>query len=401
MEIKKVFVVICVTVLNFLPTYSEEAYKDLTISVSGQQEKVLSEQNVVFSESPQKAFQELDTSISSKVDVPIEEEAKDQTSFGDFLNPPPGYFCTKTYVHKQRIVRYAKKIYNEDSEELLSQDGDDIVVFLGMAKDFYLDIISLGSSIRLFTSKYKSCDLVDYTVAEQILKPMPDLLRPYLDRRRKEEHIHLTSMNELEKEINTTIETKSEKTMKQQCFEPDVFASNLSDDVTKMVKESFEFHREEAEARDLAEKLRQINVRFIDTLINKLIWYEDNYEGIWSSVSSIADKLHVLGVEGIITDQDDLDDLWDSLTRRFCWFIDLKGSVLPMDFYEQIEDDIENHVITFLEAEEPEGLITRKELLKRAISRAKAKVIAFTKQGIVTDQLEHADAAKKAEKTQV
>ena len=102
---------------------------------------------------------------------------------------------------------------------------------------------------------------------------------------------------------------------------------------------------------------------------------------------AIADKLHILGIEGVLCDQDNLDDLWDTLLRRFKWFLELKGSSLPVAFYEQIEDDMESNVVPFLEADEPEGVTPKKVILSKAIFEAKSKAIAFAKSGVITDQL--------------
>jgi len=155
------------------------------------------------------------------------------------------------------------------------------------------------------------------------------------------------------------------------------------------VKSRLAVIKEEEEEKEYREKFRNIIVRFLESNLGKIIWYEDSYHTIWSSFQSIADNLYAIGRRGIINDQDNLDELWLSLVQGFCDYLDLKGAVLPVEFYEQIEDDLRNNVVFFLEVDEQdEGIKSKKEMIVEAVVRAKAKAIAFERQGVLTDQFE-------------
>jgi hypothetical protein len=82
---------------------------------------------------------------------------------------------------------------------------------------------------------------------------------------------------------------------------------------------------------------------------------------------------------------DDLDDILWSLMHRFCYFLELTGSVLPLEFYGEIEHDLTNNLVFFLETkEQDEGIITKKETLAQALLQAKTKAYAYEKMGLLT-----------------
>ena len=123
-------------------------------------------------------------------------------------------------------------------------------------------------------------------------------------------------------------------------------------------------------------------------VISRMYWKESDYQRIWRSFTGIASYLHTMGMRGIINEQDNLDELWDTLVKRFVWYLDFRGSVLPVEFYEQIEEDLKDHVVFFLEIDElDEGIKSKKEILAEAVVKAKAKALAYEQKGIVTDQM--------------
>ena len=129
-------------------------------------------------------------------------------------------------------------------------------------------------------------------------------------------------------------------------------------------------------------------IRFFETTLSKIIWNPNMYEGIWQSVLSIANGLQNLGLRGILDHMDDLDDLHWSLTYRFCFFLDLAGSHLPLEFFDEVENDLDSNVVFFLEMQEQdEGIKTKKEFITDALLKAKTKALAFERHGIFTDQV--------------
>lgn len=290
---------------------------------------------------------------------------------------------SRTSSFNEMVVRHAKRLCNGGLYNIFSQDGRDFVDFWFTAKEVNLDLEKAYTCLRLFYNNIKSCELIDYTVVNQVLNTTPKLFERYFEL----DSSKIGELNVVRENIEDLMLGRFTEGLDKFQSAPDIFLTNLSSDVTEIVKSRLMFIRQEEEEKEFREKLRNIIIRFSDLIINKTIWYEHEYERIWSSFIGMADNLHKMGTYGIIQDQDNLDELWDSLVRRFVWYLDLKGSILPVGFYEQIEEDLKNNVVFFLEVDEQDdGIIPKKQLIQNAIVRAKAKAIAGEK-GIFTDSM--------------
>lgn len=290
---------------------------------------------------------------------------------------------SKTSSFNEMVVRHAKRLCNGGLYKIFQQDGRDFVDFWFTANEVNLDLEKAYTCLRLFYNNVKSCETVDDTVVDQVLETMPKLFDRYFEVSPTE----IGELNIVRESVEDLLLERFTDQFDAFQVEPDVFINKISSDISGIVKSRIMFIRQEEEERELKEKLRNIIIRFADLMVSKSIWYEEYYERIWATVTSIADNLHKLGTRGVINDQDNLDELWDSLVKRFVWYLDFRGSALPVDFYEQIEEDLKNNVQLFLELDEQDdGIITKKELIQDAVIRAKAKAIAFEK-GLMTDQL--------------
>lgn len=281
------------------------------------------------------------------------------------------------------VVRHAKRMCNKNFYETFSQDGRDFVEFWLTANEVKLDLEKAYTCMRLFYNNTKSCHIVDYTVVDQVSKVMPQLFEKHFTSEINPDGQFRLIRGNVEDLMLDRFTDRYDSFQSQ----PDLFISKLSNDITKLVKSRLSVIKEEEEERELREKFRSLIIRFLDSSIGKLIWYEEAYRSIWPSFLSIADNLHTIGKRGIINDQDNLDELWDSLVRRFVWYLDFNGAALPVEFFEQIEEDLKNNVVFFLEVDEQdEGIRTKKEMIAQAILTAKTKALAYERQGVVTDQ---------------
>jgi len=170
--------------------------------------------------------------------------------------------------------------------------------------------------------------------------------------------------------------------------QPNDFLTNLSIEISKTAKQEIDMLTQSVEKKEMVARLRQTVVRLLETILSRIIWNQTAYESIWESVLSISNSLQLLGVHGILDHMDDLDDLLWVLTHRFSYFLDLAGSSLPVAFYEEVECDLASKVVCFLEAQEQDdGIKSKKQVLIEALTKAKAKALAFEKRGIFTDQM--------------
>lgn len=132
-----------------------------------------------------------------------------------------------------------------------------------------------------------------------------------------------------------------------------------------------------------ASELRKLTMIFFEITLHKLIWSpEDNIE-TWFNVKRIADQLTHLHQKTIILDRDDLNSLFITLLERYCMFLDIAGSSMPITTFERIKEDIATHHINFLELEEQEELIeTKMQRFTRCLAEIEAKARAYT-QGMI------------------
>jgi hypothetical protein len=301
------------------------------------------------------------------------------------LTKSPSTQKSKTSIFNQSLVCYVKEVYNRrDYNELISQDGTHIVEFLELSSELNLDIKSLYTCIRLFYNKIKECELMDDTVIIQILKPLPFLLEKYFDAEKPAK----PSQNSLSKKIEKILLSKFTDHLPEFQANPPVFLEQLAQEISSTTKKEFGHVEQAKEESVTTERLRQIVIRFLEIAISKIVWDKNAYEGIWDSAITIASNIELLAEHGIIDHADDCDDLLWSITHRFCFFLDLVGSNLPLTFYEHIESDLNSKVVAFLEAEEQDdGIKTKKAFIAEALVKAKAKAIAFEKKGIISDQI--------------
>ncbi len=290
-------------------------------------------------------------------------------------------------VFNQVFSSYITNIYNKTGyAKTLSQNGDPIIEILDFCNDLDADSTSVYVCIRLLYNKFKAteCEIVDDTVINQLLVTLPKLLEHHFvsAEANKQENLDFLRRHTEEMMLNAFIERMPEfqKT-------PDTFITSLSSNVLQIWQKEIDVlrqqHQKTIEQAEMRARLRSIVIRFFDLLINKSIWSFQTYEGIWSSFINTTNNLFLLANHSIIDHMDDLDDLQWSLVHRFAWFLDFAGAALPSEFYEEIEADLNNQVVSVLEVPEQDpGITTKKETLLKALAIGRTKSAA-QKQGII------------------
>lgn len=145
--------------------------------------------------------------------------------------------------------------------------------------------------------------------------------------------------------------------------DPDKFLELLSHDIMEIAREEVEI-----------ELLKRSLARFLDICISKLVWCPYDKELTWNSVRGLADQLSLFVERNILTDVNDLDDLYWSIIHRYCFFLDVAGTFMPPSFYQSVRHDIATQPIILLELEEQDQFVERKtECLQRALTIAEAR----------------------------
>ena len=288
---------------------------------------------------------------------------------------------SKDTLFNKSMSEYIKTIFNlEEFSEFISQNGTPIIEFLELCNELNMDAERAYSGLRIFYNKIKGCELIDDTVINQLLNKMPTLISKYFEETKYESPFVSLAYN-IEKLLFSKFSNEIE--FFQQA--PDLFLSDLSENISLLTQNTFNKLEENNNGKEIESRLRNIIIKIFELSINKTIWDYQRYESIWSSVLSIANGLENLASYQVITHIDDLDELLWSLTERFCFFLDFVGAALPVSFYENIESDLENKVVFFLEEPElDEGIKTKKERLIESLTRAKLKSAAAEK-GLLAD----------------
>ncbi|MBY0352950.1 hypothetical protein K2W90_01125 [Candidatus Babeliales bacterium] len=285
--------------------------------------------------------------------------------------------------------KFIKEMYNARSyAQTLSQDGTNIVEFLTLAHELNLGAHEVYVGMRLFNQKLKAwdCELVDNTVVLQILPAFAEALPHYLNKKAVK-NSKKNDLRFIRRHTENLLISRFTEKFRSFKKDPDVFLSDLSYDIAASIKKQLRIHEQksaqEEEEQEVRTRLRQQTVRFLETMLTKQIWNFRSPEGVWDSFLTVANDLQLLGTNGVIDHMDDLDGLlWDH-TNRFCYYLDLTGGAQPMDFFDEIEQDLANGVIYFLEADEQDdGIKTKKETLLDALAQAKMKAVAFER-GII------------------
>ncbi|MFH1832291.1 MAG: hypothetical protein ABH827_05845 [bacterium] len=286
----------------------------------------------------------------------------------------------KTTEFNKALSNYIKEVFNKEGyAQTLSQDGSHIVELLELAKDLNLDTLMIYTCLRLFYNKIKSWEVIDDTVILQTLDPMPRILESHI---KPDDQVNtLSDLSFIKKLSEDMIMAKFSENFNFFETQPKQFISDLSTELSQAVeremvkvKQTVDIKKDETEMRN---RLKQLVVKFYEIALNKTIWNLYSFESIWASFMSIANGLELLVVHRIINHMDDIDDLLWSLVHRFCFFLDLQGGTLPPQFFQEVETDLVNGVVDFLEEPELDDAIkSKKEFLIDALINAKARAMA-------------------------
>lgn len=283
-------------------------------------------------------------------------------------------FCMPLQFTRSGIQSFLKHTFSrlEYAEEFLPHNFCHLVEFLEYGKNSQQNNLYIQSTMRLFTNKVKACSYVNADAFLVIVERFPHLLEGYFVK--KPTPVLIEIKNAVKRVLYTAFLSKFSSFKK----DPDSFFDDLSGDILTALHNST-FVQTEVDL----EQLRQGTIKFLEITLNKVLWTPLDQNEVWTSVKTISLKLEELTKHSIIN-QDELDDLFQSLVERFIYFLDLAGSDLPLDLITTINQEINEKKLLFLTFEEQEEFIIPKaERLQRALEKAKTKILAKT-HGIVT-----------------
>lgn len=259
----------------------------------------------------------------------------------------------------------------EYTEQLLPHTFAHLLEFLEYGTDTGKNVSYALSTIRLFSNRVKSCTYVSPDAIEVLLDRIPELLERYFVR--TPTSLFTEAKNSIKRILYTTFLTKFNFFKS----DPDGFFDDLSNEIMQGINNT---HLMQNSIDN--EQLRQSLIRFLEIVLDKVIWTPFDQDEVWISVKTTSAKLQELTEINIIT-MDELDDLYQSLLARFIHFLNVAGADLPISTIDAIKSDIQAQNLLLLTLEEQEEFIIPKvERLKQALERVEMKIIAKA-QGII------------------
>ena len=213
--------------------------------------------------------------------------------------------------------------------------------------------------IGLFHQRFKDCKWSNPYALAQLLEQLPTLIGPLF--------------KEDEKELLFTY-------FKEQLYSPNGIHVDEQDCVHFIEQLSNNTHEYLLQTVLAASYLQQVTIRFIESIMDKLVWDPRDDIQTWESFKTIGHHLEHLSSEHIISDHDTLNHLFWSLVYRFCYFLELAGSALSFECYSTMQKDLNQHTISFIQQPEKEQMIrTKISTLAHALRLGSAQSLAYAR----------------------
>ena len=211
------------------------------------------------------------------------------------------------------------------------------------------------SVFKLFTNLIKGTRYINSYAFSDLLETMPHLLQKSFVMYKTERVLHNVTIYELDscdrfkRGVSSLLISSFNTNYQEFKKDPQQFLNNLSNEILDLNEEETN-----------VELLRQSVIRFLELSLNKLIWSVEDKEESWKLVKKMANQLACFLDHAIITDVNDLDDLYWTLVHRYCYFIELNASEFTLEFYEKIKHDVASEHCLLLELEEQDSLVEKK-----------------------------------------
>ncbi len=209
--------------------------------------------------------------------------------------------------------------------------------------------------ISLFSKLLKGSEYVSSYAFADLIKEIPTLLNPYLSAFQLESSgslllaSDLDMLERLQKTVSHLVFNKFTQDFDVCKKNPRQFLDDLSNRIVSATTQEVNM-----------ELLRQMIVRFLEVGLSKLVWSPRDEEKTWESVKTISHRLATLMEHNIISDLNDLDELYWSLLHRYRYFLELNSTSMPLSFFNTLKGEIIGKKVMLLELEEQETFIQSK-----------------------------------------
>lgn len=255
-------------------------------------------------------------------------------------------------------------------EDYLPHNLTDIVQFLEYSKATDQDKRFIRTILRAFNQKFKSLSYLGGREFTQLIGRLPDLVDYSFIAQPTDEHTRVKNL------------LYNEFLHKYQFFkeDPTKFFTNLSEQICR----TNAFNN--IVPQDISsDELRSMILRFLETGISKVVWFIEDEPDIWTQFNETCQKIFKLKERNILYDYDDINDLIRGALDRFLFILDVRGSTLPIEFYEKVWTEIHNNPPSWMDIDELDEFIESKKIkLLHGIKRNHAKAIARSRYGLIS-----------------
>lgn len=221
---------------------------------------------------------------------------------------------------------------------------------------------------RLFGNKEKACTYINAHAFSCLLEQLPTLLEPYFSVARP-----IEEFDTAKKKINSILYARFLDKFTDFKSNPTLFFDDLSQEIVDAMLIAHQGSHDVS-----IEELRKTVLIFLEMGLSKLIWSPHDGADTWKSVKTISEHLMKLTDVNAIADLEDLNGLFITLLERYCYFLDIASTDLPLNFYQAVQHDIANTSIPLLTHTEQEEMVeTKMNRFKRALTVCQAKTRAF------------------------
>ncbi len=277
--------------------------------------------------------------------------------------------CAPITMTTAGIHDYIRLVYNNPqyTQEILPNDFSHLIQFLKHGIATKQSRAYLQSTLRLFTNKLKACPYVNACAFNELLEQLPALLQPHFLTTRT------YAIDRLQKRINTVLYSQFLEKFDRFKADPNLFFSDLSHIILD------ELDAANAELTFISPKeMHKAVLTFLEIGLSKLMWSPYDKQATWHTVVSISEHLTQLLENSILANTDDLNDVFVSLTERYCYFLDIAANDLPISFYREVSQQVVSTTLPLLLLEEQEDFIESKaQRLLRSLTHAEARCRSY------------------------
>jgi hypothetical protein len=269
--------------------------------------------------------------------------------------------------HNNLIITLQKELRNPKyTKEILPNDFSYFSQLITFGTTNNQPPMYLRSVVKSFSSMLKRSQYTNASAFSHLLEDLPSNFLPYFNLPTSRTYItnsalyDATFVDRFKATVDTMLYSKFSTEYESFRQDPNAFLRGISTTIVTVAQEELE-----------QEQLRQSIIRFFEIALSKLVWDPAAHEQTWFTTKRISEQLAKLLAYNILDDTNDLEDLYQTLLNRYCYFIELTATDMPDSFFESIRSDLTtNDIVLFAVADQDDFLESKRSYMQRTLIEA-------------------------------